>query len=87
MVVFSILRKKASLEKEVGGGSTTAVGLTYSAAIGSPEEGRGGGALEEDSTLGHLELAFCRRKVAPIGAIMCTSLEAGNLSKPKCNKI
>ena len=63
------------------------MGLTYSVAVRSPEEGRGEGALKEDSTLGRLELAFCQRNVAPIGAIMCTSSEAGNLSKPKCNKI
>ena len=52
--------QKASPEEEVGGGgSITAMGLTYYLAIGSPEEGgEGGGALEEDSTLGHLVLAL-----------------------------
>ena len=87
MVVSSILRKEASLEEEVGRGSTAAVELTYSSVVGSLKVGRGGGALKEDSTLGCLELALCRRNVAPIGAIICTSLEAGNLYKPKCNKI
>ena len=58
MTVSSILRKKASLEEEVSGGSIAAMGLTYSLAVGSPEEGGEGGAPEEDSTLGHLELAL-----------------------------
>ena len=58
MTVSSILRKKASLEEEVGGGSTAAMGSTYSLAVGSPEEGGEGVAPEEDSTLGHLELAL-----------------------------
>ena len=47
--------------KEEGGGSTAAMGSTYSSAMGSPEEGgrgRGGATPEEDSTLGRLELDF-----------------------------
>ena len=44
--------------KVEGGGAAVAVGSTYSSAIGSLEEGGGWGATpEEDSTLGHLELA------------------------------
>ena len=71
-----------------GGGSAAAVGSTYASAVKSLEEEGGEGAtLEEDSTLGHLELALSLRNVAPIGAIMCTSLNARNSSKPKCNKI
>ena len=46
----------------------------------------------EDSTLGHLKIAFiwaalCLRKVAPIGAIIWTGTDAGKSFKPKCNKI
>ena len=58
MVVSSILRKEASLEEEVGGGSTVAVGLAYSSVVGSLEEGGGGCAPKEDSTLGRLVLAL-----------------------------
>ena len=73
-----------------GGGSTAAVGSTNAFEVGSLEEG--GGALEEDSALGRWRLAliwaaFCRRKVALMGAMMCTRLDAGNSSKPRCNKI
>ena len=40
----------------------------------------------------HLELAFnevalCLRKVTPMGAMICTGLDVGKSSKPKCNKI
>ena len=76
-----------------GGGAVVAVGWTKASAIGSPEEeGEGGGAPKEDSTLGGLKLALiwaalCRRKVAPMGAMIRTGLDAGNYSKPKCNKI
>ena len=42
-----------------GGGSAAAVGSIHAFAVGSPKEGGGGGAtLEEDSTLGRLELAL-----------------------------
>ena len=60
MTVSNILRMLESL-KEEGGGSTAATGSTYSSAMGSPEEGgvgQGRATLEEDSTLGHLELPF-----------------------------
>ena len=41
-----------------GGGAIAAVGSTYSSVVGSPEERGGRGATpDEDSTLGHLELA------------------------------
>ena len=78
--------------KVEGGGSTVAMGLTNSLVVGSPEEGGWDATPEEDSTRGCLELAFiwvalCLRKVAPIGAIMCTGSDAGKSSKPKCNKI
>ena len=56
MTVFSMLYREASLD-EVSGGSTAAVGSTYSLAVGSLEVG-GLDAPVEDSTLGHLELAF-----------------------------
>ena len=58
MTVSNILRMLESPEVE-GGGSTAAVRSTNSLAVGSREEGGGGGiALEEDSTLGRLELVF-----------------------------
>ena len=41
MTVSNILLKDASLDEE-GGGSTAAVGSTYSSAMGSPEKGGGG---------------------------------------------
>ena len=55
MTMSSILHREASLEE--GGGSTIAIGLTYSSAVGSPDVG-GWDAPVEDSTLGRLELAF-----------------------------
>ena len=73
-------------------GSTAAIGSTKSSAIRSPE----GGALDaspiEDSTQGHLELAFnwaafCLRSVAPIRAMIWIGSNAGKFSKPKSNKI
>ena len=90
MIVSNIWRMLESSEVEGGG-----VRSTYSSAVESPEEWGGGGATpkeEEDSTLGRLEpaciwAALCLRKVAPIGAIMCTGSKLGNSSKPKCNKI
>ena len=74
-----------------GGGVAAVIGSTNASIAGSPEEG-GGGAPEEDSTLGRLELAriwraLCLRKVAPMGAIICTGSDSGKSSKPKCNKI
>ena len=42
-----------------GEGATTAVVSTNSSAVGSPQEGgEGGVTLEEDSTLGRLELTL-----------------------------
>ena len=41
-----------------GGGSTTAVGSTNSSTVGSLVEGPLDASPVEDSTLGHLELAF-----------------------------
>ena len=87
MTVSNIQGMLESSEVE-GGGATVAVRSTNFLAVGSPKEGGGGGATpEEGSTLGRLELALYLRKVAPIGAIMCTGSKAGNSSKPKCNKI
>ena len=86
MIVSNILPMLESLEIE-GGGSTAAVGSTYSSAVGSPKEGGGGATPEEDSTWGYLELALCLRKVAPMGAIMWTGSNVGNSSNPRCNKI
>ena len=40
------------------GGSTAAVRSTNSSAVGSPEEGGWDATPKEDSTQGHLELAF-----------------------------
>ena len=91
MTISYILRKLES--PKVGGeGSTAAVGSTNSSVVGSPEEGGWDATPEEDSTRGHLELAFiwaafCLRKVAPIGAIMCTGSDARKSFKPKYNKI
>ena len=82
-----------SFEVEGEGAAAAIVGSTYGLTMGSFEGGGGGGAtLEEDSTLERLELdliwaTLCLRKVEPMGAIMCTGSKAGNLSKPKCNKI
>ena len=57
MTVSNIRRMLESSEAE-GGGAIAAVGSTYSSVVGSPEEGGGRGATpDEDSTLGHLELA------------------------------
>ena len=56
MTMSSILCIEESLDEEAGG-STIAVGSTNSSAMGSPNVG-GLDALVEDSTLGHLELAF-----------------------------
>ena len=41
-----------------GGGSTTAIGSTYSSAVGSPDGGGLDASPVEDSTLGCLELTF-----------------------------
>ena len=92
MTVSNIRWMLESFEVE-GGGSAAAVGSTNASVVGSLEErGGGGGALEEDFTLGRLELALIwvalyRRKMAPMGAMMWTGSDAGNSSKPKCNKI
>ena len=57
MTVSDIRRMLESFEVE-GGGAIATVGSTYSSAVRSPEEGGGGGVTpDEDSTLGHLELA------------------------------
>ena len=71
--------------KVEGGGTTVAVRSTHASAARSPVE-------EEESTVGHLELAhiwatLCLRKVAPRGAVIWTSLDAKNSSNPRCNKI
>ena len=91
ITVSSILWMLESLEVE-GGGSTVAVGLTNPSVVGSPEEGGWNAAPEEDSIRGRLELDFVwaalyLRKVAPMGAIICTGSDAGKSSKPRCNKI
>ena len=92
MTVFNIQQMLESSEVE-GGGAATTVRSIKASTVGSPEEGGGGGgAPEEDSSLRRLELALiwvtlCQRKVAPMGAMMCTGLNARNYSKPKCNKI
>ena len=57
MIVSSILYKEASLEEE-GGGLTMVVGSTNTSAEGSLDEGGRDASPMEDSTLGHLELAF-----------------------------
>ena len=78
---------------DVGGaGSTAAVGSTYSSAGGSPDGGPLDASPVEDLTLGRLELAFnwvalCLRKVAPMGDMIWTGLEAGKSSKPKSWRI
>ena len=56
MIVSSILHKEESLDED-GGGSTTAVGSIYVTTEGSPDGGLDAAPVE-DSTLGHLELAF-----------------------------
>ena len=73
MTVSSILSIESSLDEDVGGSIAT-IGSTNSSAVESPDVG-GLDALVEDSTLERLELAFigavlCRRKVAPMGAII-----------------
>ena len=80
MTMYSILRIEESLDEEAGG-STIAIGSTNSSIVGSPEVW-GLDAPIEDSTLGCLKLAFnwaalCRRKVAPIGAMICMGSNAG----------
>ena len=90
MIVSSILHKEESLDED-GGGSTTAVGSIYVTTEGSPDGGLDAAPVE-DSTLGHLELAFnwaalCLRKVAPIGAMIWTGSNAGKSSKPKSKRI
>ena len=75
-----------------GGGSIAAVGFTYISIEGSPDEGGLDASPVEDSTLGRLELAFnyaalCLRKVAPIGAMICTGSDLGKSSKPKSKRI
>ena len=58
MTVSNIRRMFESSEVE-DGGAAVAVGSTYTSAEGSPvEEGGGGMTPEDDSTLGHLELAL-----------------------------
>ena len=91
MTVFNIQRMSKSSEVE-GGGVAAAVGSTYTSAGSPVEEGGGGATPEDDSTLWRLVLALIwaaiyLRKVAPIGAIIWTGSNAGNSSKPKCNKI
>ena len=51
------LDERGIATKEEIGRSTTTVGSTNSSAMGSPDGGLGA-TLVEDSTLGHLELAF-----------------------------
>ena len=55
IIVSNMLRIEALLEED-GGGSTAAVGSTYASAKGSLEGGRD--APVEDSTQGHLKIAF-----------------------------
>ena len=57
IIVSNMLRIEALLEED-GGGSTAAVGSTYASAKGSPNGGGRDASPVEDSTLGHLELAF-----------------------------
>ena len=58
MTVSNIRRMLESFAVK-GGGAVVAVGSTNSSAVESPEEWGGEGeTLEEDSTLGHLELAL-----------------------------
>ena len=97
--VMTVSKSRQMLEtsEAKGGGAVVAVGSTNASVAESPiEGGRGGGGgatpEEEESTLGRLELAriwaaLCLRKVAPIGAIICTGSEAGKDSNPKCSKI
>ena len=77
--------KEESLDVD-GGGSRAVVGSTYVLTEGLLDGGGLHASPIEDSTLGRLELAFnrvalCLRKVAPIGAIICTGSEVGNSSK------
>ena len=65
-----------------GGGSMAVIGSTKASAVGSPEEGALDTSPVEDSTQGHLELAFnwaalCLRKMAPIGAMIWIGSKAG----------
>ena len=57
MTVSNILRMDESPEAE-GGGSTTAVGLTNSSAVGLPKEGGWDVTPKEDYTQGCLKLSF-----------------------------
>ena len=52
-----MLRKDESLNEE-DGGSTAAIGFTYSSVVGSSEEEGLDASPVENSTLGCLELAF-----------------------------
>ena len=84
-----------SKSSEVGDGGIVAAAEPIRSVDTSPEVvpvEEGGGAVPNGSTQGRLEpsliwAALCLRKLAPMGAIMCTGLEAGKLSKPKNNKI
>ena len=57
ITLSSMLRKDESLDEE-DGESTAIVGSTYTLAVRSPEGGGLDASPIEDSTLGHLELAF-----------------------------
>ena len=90
MTISSILRIEELLNED-GRGSIAAVGSTYSSVVGSSDRGLDVAPIE-DSTLRRLELAFnwvalCLRKVAPIGAMIWTSSDAGKSSKPKSKRI
>ena len=91
ITVFSILHKEELLDVD-GGGSILAVGYTYASAKGSLEGGGQDPSPIEDSTLESLELAFnwdalYLRKVAPIGAMICTGSNAGKFFNPKSKRI
>ena len=94
MTVSNLRRMSKSFEVEGGGtaSAATPIGSTNASLEVVPvEEGRGGAVLE-GSTLGHLKLsliwvALCLRKVAPMGATMCTGSKVGKSSNPKNNKI
>ena len=92
MTVSNIRRMSESSKVEGGGTSAVAAGSTNSSAIVSLVEKGGGGATPEISTLGRLELALtwaalCLKKVAPMGVIIWTGSNAGNSTKPRCNRI
>ena len=56
-MTVSNIRRMLESSKAEGGGAIAAVGSTYSSVVGSPEGGGRGATPDEDSTLGHLELA------------------------------